>query len=108
MFPKSVTAILAPETATSARYKTKQSNGEKNMNERLYKLNKLFIITDMIIAALGVCVFAYSALRFGKWWIAFFALIPLTLYMNHGIILDTQISDAQVEALKPNGGDRDP
>lgn len=75
------------------------------MNERLYKLNKLFIIADMLIAALGVCMFAYSALHFGKWWIALFALLPLMLYMNHGIVLDREITDAQVEELKPKGGD---
>lgn len=67
------------------------------MNERLYRLNKLFIIADMIIAALGVCVFAYSALHFGKWWITLFALLPLILYMNHGIVLDREIVDADVE-----------
>ena len=75
------------------------------MSEKLYKLNKLFIIADFIIACLGVCVFAWSAMHFGKWWIALFALIPLSLYMNHGLILDSQIVDAKVEELKPNGGD---
>ena len=75
------------------------------MTEKLYKLNKLFIITDFLIAALGVCVFSYSALHFSKWWIALFALIPLALYMNHGLILDNQITDAKVEELKPKGGD---
>lgn len=77
------------------------------MDEKLFKLNKIFLIADFLIAALGVCVFAYSALHFGKWWIALFALIPLALYMEHGIILDTQIVDAQVEELKPKGGERD-
>lgn len=72
-------------------------HGVDQMNERLYRLNKLFIIADMIIAALGVCVFAYSALHFGKWWIALFALLPLILYMNHGIVLDREIVDANVE-----------
>ena len=75
------------------------------MTEKLYKLNKLFIIADFLIAALGVCVFSYSALHFGKWWIALFALIPLALYMNHGLILDNQITDAKVEELNPKGGD---
>ena len=75
------------------------------MNEKLYRLNKLFIIADFLIAALGVCMFAYSALHFGKWWIALFALIPLALYMNHGLILDNQITDAKVEELKPKGDD---
>lgn len=75
------------------------------MNEKLYRLNKLFIIADFLIAALGVCVFSYSALHFGKWWIALFALIPLALYMNHGLILDNQITDAKVEELNPKGGD---
>lgn len=77
------------------------------MTERLYKLNRLFFIVDCIVAVLGVCVFAYSAIHFGKWWIALFALIPLALYMNHGLILDSQIVDAKVEELKPNGGDND-
>ena len=75
------------------------------MNEKLYRLNKLFIIADFLIAALGVCVFAWSAWHFGRWWIALFALIPLSLYMNHGIILDREITDAKVEELKPNGGE---
>ena len=105
MSQRSVTAIPAPETVTSARYKKKHGSGWKNMNERLYKLNKLFIIADMLIAALGVCMFAYSALHFGKWWIALFAIIPLTLYMNHGIVLDREITDAQVDELKPKGDD---
>ena len=75
------------------------------MTEKLYKLNKLFIIADFLIAALGVCVFSYSAFHFGKWWIALFALIPLSLYMNHGLILDREITNAKVEELKPEGGD---
>ena len=105
MSQKSVTGIPAPETATNALYKRKHGSGWKNMSEKLYKLNKLFIIADFIIACLGVCVFAWSAMHFGKWWIALFALIPLSLYMNHGLILDSQIVDAKVEELKPNGGD---
>lgn len=105
MSPKSVTAIPAPETVTNVRSKKKHGSGWKSMDEKLYKLNKFFIIADFLIAALGVCVFAYSALHFGKWWIALFALIPLALYMEHGIILDTQIVDAKVEELKPKGGD---
>jgi len=105
MSRKSVTGIPAPETATNAHYKKKHGSGWKNMSEKLYKLNKLFIIADFIIACLGVCVFAWSAMHFGKWWIALFALIPLSLYMNHGLILDSQIVDAKVEELKPNGGD---
>ena len=105
MSRKSVTVIPAPETATSARYKKRHGSGWKNMNERPYRINRLFLVCDLLIAALGVCVFAYSALRFGRWWIALFALIPLALYMNHGVLLDHEIHDAEVEELKPKGGD---
>ena len=105
MFQKSAMDIFAREIVTNARYKKKHGSGWKNMNERLYKINRLFIACDFLIAALGVCVFSYSALHFSKWWIALFALIPLALYMNHGLILDNQITDAKVEELKPKGDD---
>jgi predicted secreted protein len=40
---------------------------------------------------------------FCHWWIALFALIPVSLYTNHGIIVNSQIEDADFEEVKEDG-----
>jgi predicted secreted protein len=40
---------------------------------------------------------------FCRWWIALFALIPVSLYTNHGIIVNSQIEGADFEEVKEDG-----
>ena len=65
------------------------------MDKQLFKINILFAIADFLICGLGLCLFAWAAFFFGKWWISLFGVIPLMLYSNHGILITADIEDAQ-------------
>ena len=62
-----------------------------------------FCVCDFIICALATAIIGYAAFVFDKWWIALFALIPVALYTNHGIIVNSQIQDADFEEVKEDG-----
>ena len=73
------------------------------MDKRLFAINMAFCICDFLICALAVAIIGYAAFVFDKWWIALFALIPVSLYTNHGIIVNSQIEDADFEEVKEDG-----
>lgn len=65
------------------------------MSKRLAIINIILAIADLALSALGVIAFAQAAIHFGKWWIILFALIPLALYSQHSMIIDSDIRDAE-------------
>ena len=75
------------------------------MNNKLLALNIICVVTDTIIAALAISAFGWSAWNFGKWWLTLFSLIPLALFNQHSVIIDADIQQAKVDALKPKGGE---
>lgn len=62
-----------------------------------------FCICDFLICALATAIIGYAAFVFCRWWIALFALIPVALYTNHGVIVNSQIEDADFEEVKEDG-----
>ena len=57
------------------------------MEDKIYRINILFIICDFLIAGMALVMVAWASFFFNRWWIIAFALVPLTLYMNHGLLL---------------------
>ena len=50
------------------------------MSNKLFVLNIICTVCEMLICALVICVFAWMAHCFTKWWISLFCVIPLTVY----------------------------
>ena len=71
------------------------------MTSKLLTLNITYAIVDTIIAALAICVFGWGSWFFGKWWITLFSFVPLALFNGHSIIVDADIQQAKLDALKP-------
>ena len=80
---------------------------KKKMNDKLFKINVLITVFDFFLCGMGVAAFAVGAWLFSKWWIALFALIPLGLYSNHGIVVETDIQQSKIDALKPQKEEAD-
>ena len=67
------------------------------MTKTMAVINIFLVITDLILAALAVCAFAWSAVYFHKWWLILFTLVPVILYNNHSIIVDNSIQQKEGE-----------
>ena len=70
------------------------------MSKRMVVLNIILVITDLILSALAVCAFTWCAVYFHKWWIILFTLIPVILYNNHSMILDSDIRQSKEDERK--------
>ena len=77
------------------------------MSKRLAIINITLVVTDLILSALTVAAFAWAAMFFNKWWLIFFVLIPLAMYSQHSMIIDSDIRDAKVDELQSKGGEED-
>jgi len=71
------------------------------MDKKLLVLNILYAVFDVALGIAGVALFGWCAWFFSKWWLALFALLPLAMYNNHSVIINADIQQAQVDALKP-------
>ena len=69
------------------------------MDKKTFALNIVYAVFDTLIGVCGVGVFGLLAWHCDKWWIALFALVPLSLYNNHTLIIDAD--------LQQKGGDSD-
>ena len=64
------------------------------MNEKLYKLNRIYAIADTLVSLAVIATFGACAYFFGKWWIGLLNLIPLALFQTHTIIIDADLEAA--------------
>lgn len=71
------------------------------MDKKIFALNIFLSLTDFMICAFAIAVYANCAHVFSHWWIALFGIIPLALYCNHGIIFDSDVQREKLDALKP-------
>ena len=55
--------------------------------DKIYRINVLFVICDFIIAGLSLVMVSWAAFFFNRWWIILFSVVPLALYMNHGLLI---------------------
>lgn len=58
------------------------------MSNKIFVLNILFSILETLICALVICVFAYMAYHFSKWWISLFNIVPLLGYNGWKMIAE--------------------
>lgn len=77
------------------------------MSKRLAIINITLVITDLILSALTVAAFAWAAWHFSKWWLVLFTLIPMALYSQHSIIIDSDLRQNAVDQLQGKGGEED-
>ena len=61
------------------------------MDKNIKTLNIIYAITDTLIAALSISCFAYMALHFERWWILLFSILPLVLYSQHTLVIESNI-----------------
>lgn len=71
------------------------------MTSKLFALNIIFAVFDVLLGLSGIALFAWAAWFFCKWWLTLFALMPLALYNSHSLIIDDDIEAAQ------KGGEQD-
>lgn len=65
------------------------------MSNKLFALNVIYTIADLIVAVLCVCGFCWGAWNFEKWWMLCFCIIPLLTFSTHSAIVDADIEAAQ-------------
>jgi len=71
------------------------------MNERVYKLNKLYAITDTLMCVVTIVAFAVCAVLFSKWWLNLFDFVPLFLFSSHTVVMDGQFVADRIAADAP-------
>lgn len=71
------------------------------MDKNIKALNIIYAITDTLIAALSIVSFALMALHFERWWIMLFIILPLILYSQHTLVIESGIKRA--EGGEPDG-----
>ena len=76
------------------------------MDKKLFTLNVVFAVVDLIFSALTVLVVTWAANHFGKLWIMLFLIIPVVLFNNRTMVINNDIRQAKVDQLKP-GSDND-
>ena len=77
------------------------------MSKRTFVLNIAYAIFDTLIGACGAGIFGGLAWYTNKWWISLFALIPLSMYYNHSLIIDSDFQQIELDKLKPQKGGED-
>lgn len=77
------------------------------MSRTMAVINIFLVVADLLLSALAVCAFAWAAVYFHKWWLILFTLVPVALYSNHSIIVDSDVRRAEVDNLKPKEGEKD-
>ena len=65
------------------------------MSRTMAVINILLVVAELILSALVVCGFAWTAVYFHKWWLVLFTLVPVALFSNHSVIVDADIRAAQ-------------
>lgn len=76
------------------------------MDKKLFALNVVFAVSDLLFSALTVLVVTWAANHFGKLWIMLFLIIPVVLFNERTMVIDNDIRQAKVDQLKP-GGEKD-
>lgn len=57
------------------------------MDNKMFVINIIKAIADLIISALGIMGFIYGANMFQRWWILLFTVLPLLMYYSSGIVV---------------------
>lgn len=73
------------------------------MDKKLFALNVVFAVADLIFSVLTVLVITWAANHFGKLWIMLFLIIPVVMFNAHTMVIDSDIRQAKVDQLKPGG-----
>ena len=74
------------------------------MSRSLTAINIILVITDLILSAMCVAGFTWSACYFNKWWLVLFTLIPVMAYSHHSIIIESDIRQDRIDKI---GGEKD-
>lgn len=75
------------------------------MSKALVLINALWAILDTIICCLAVCAFGWGAYYFDRWWLLLFLIVPLAVFNQHSLILDSDIQRAKMGATESNGSE---
>jgi hypothetical protein len=58
------------------------------MSNKIFVLNILFSVLETLICAMCICVFAFMAYHFDKWWISLFSIFPVMGYNGWKMIAE--------------------
>ena len=64
--------------------------GDVIIDNKLFWINALLCVFDTVVGLAAIAAFAWAANRFGYWWLLIFALLPMSMYFNHGVITLTK------------------
>ena len=70
------------------------------MSKRVLTLNIIYAVFDALVGVCGIGVFGLAGGYFERWWITLFAVIPLALYNNRTMILDSILEEIAEENSK--------
>lgn len=76
------------------------------MSKKVFFLNIVMVFFDVLLGITGIALFGWAAWNFSKWWLCLFALIPLTLYNTHGIIIESDMYCAEAEQEGDQDGNK--
>ena len=58
-------------------------------------INIAFAVADAIVCIVSVVAIAYVTASFGKWWIILFSFIPVAMYANHDVVVETNVEKSR-------------
>ena len=65
------------------------------MSKPLVLINTLWAVLDTVVCCLAVCAFGWGAYHFDKWWLLLFMIVPLAVFNQHSLVLDSDIQRAR-------------
>lgn len=67
------------------------------MSKSLTVINILWAVADTIICSLAIIAFGWGASHFDKWWLLLLSIIPLLLFSQHSVIINSDLEAAKEE-----------
>ena len=67
------------------------------MDKKVFWLNIVNTVVDTLVSLLAIAAFTAMAYYFGKWWITLFGVLPMLMFYDRGILLDTAVQKEEEE-----------
>lgn len=67
------------------------------MSKNLTIINVLWTVADTLICIVGISVFLWATWYFNKWWLLPLAIIPLALFNQHSLVIDSEVETAKAQ-----------
>lgn len=65
------------------------------MSKSLTAINIIWAIADALVCALTILALTWGARYFDKWWLLLVEILPVALYHQHSLIINTDLTEAR-------------